>query len=257
MKPNAEKNPGRQVPLSVVTLNEIDEAMMMGTKSPRSAAEVIFENCFIRGEGDVVVNPAGRPLDLKLDNVLAGLTGSLVNLQAGTKEAMPDKPVRLSLLRSSLFTSEPLIVARQGKNRYPKGLPKVFVERINNCLFTGLEDKPFILTEYADLSDGTLRNHLDWKGANNAYVGFERMLEDNVSMFRLNRRTWEEAFYSNAAPLKFVGASFPMLQASRQLWLIAPDDFKAKTESSQQELQPFGATLELDQLPPIESKNSQ
>jgi len=88
LKQNAEVNPKGPVPLSIVTLSDIDEAMMMGTtKAPRTAAEVVFENCFIRGEGDAVSDRAGRPLELRLENTLVGLTGSLVNVQGGKKEA--------------------------------------------------------------------------------------------------------------------------------------------------------------------------
>jgi serine/threonine protein kinase len=251
LKQNVTHNPLKAIPLSIVTLSDIDEAMMvMGSRPTRPAAEVAFENCFIRGEGETINNRAGRPLELRLENTLVGLTGALVVLQGASKEAAPESQVRLNLLKSSIFTTEPLLVARQGK--HIKGLPPVRVERAKDCLFVALDDRPLIVTDYAELSELTLRMFFDWRGASNAYSGFDRLLEDVGSGIRLDPPQWKDMFYKESEP-RFVRTTFEVPSSPRQLWLTTLDAFRAKAEA-QSGLQPYGATLDAESLPPLESK---
>lgn len=240
------------VPLSIVTLSEVDEAMaMMGTKSSRVAAEIVFDHCFIRGEGVAVANPGGRPLELRLDNTLAGLTGSLLTTQGSLKDAPPEPYVKINLNKSSIFTTKPMFVFEAGKNA--KGLPPIRVEQATACLFVALEDKPLVTTAYQEMSTIMLRTYFDWKaaGPGNAYSGFERMLEDTSSDFRLDQAGWTDAFYKGLTPL-YTRAAFKLAPANRPLWLAVPDDFKPKDQV--ETLQPFGASLDESSLAPLEPK---
>jgi len=246
LKPNAEKNPNRTVPLSVVTLSNDEAMMMMVAKPARSAPEAIFENCFIRGEGEVVTNLAGRPLDLQLNNTLVGLTGSLMTVQAGVKEAAMDAQVKLGLQKSSIFTTEPMLVIKQGKNRHAKGLPPVRVDRTNISLFAALEDKPLVSTDLPELTEANLRSYFDWKGASDNFSGYEKLLED-FSGFAVDKSKWQATFYQGAQ-MQNVRVTLP--PAPRKLWEAVPDDFKPKGESSQR----YGAALGNDQLPPFDRK---
>ena len=116
LRQNAKINQSKAVPLSIVSVGESDEAMMMmGTRPMRSGAEIAFHNCFLRGEGEVVSNRAGRPMDLSTDNTLVGLQGSLLALQGAAKEMPLDAAVTLRLTRSSFFLTEPLVTVRAGQ----------------------------------------------------------------------------------------------------------------------------------------------
>lgn len=244
-----EKVNSKGVPLSVITLSDIDEAMMMGMKSTRTSPEVVFENCFIRGEGDAVSIRAGRPLDLRLDNTLVGLTGSLVNVLGGKKETTVDTFVKVNLQKSSIFTTKPLLACEQGL--HPKGLPPLRDSSAKGCLFTALESKPLVVLDYPDLSDATLRSCFDWKDGGNAYSGFDKLLENSASDYRLNYQGWKDNFCKDADPV-WVRANFNLALPPQKLWLASPDDFKPRGEF-QTQLQSFGATLD-SEMPLPQSK---
>src|SRR5262249_52898050 len=53
MQPSEKIKHSRRVPLSVVTLIDPDDAMKMPQRSGRAAAEIHFEDSFVRGEGEV------------------------------------------------------------------------------------------------------------------------------------------------------------------------------------------------------------
>ncbi|MCI0683977.1 MAG: serine/threonine protein kinase [Gemmataceae bacterium] len=248
LKQDYEKNP-ETVPLSVITLSEIDDAMaMMGPKSSRAAAEVVFNHCFIRGEGVAVANPGGRPIDLRLDNTLAGLTGSFLTAKGGMKDAAADPGVKLNLIKSSIFTTRPMFVFETGRNA--KGLPPLRVEQAAGCLLVALEDQPLITAAYPDM---TLmwRAYVDWRGggAGNAYVGFDRLLQDIAGDFRLDQTSWQNAFYRDGVMPLFTRATFKLARTARPLWLAVPDDFKTKDQLDM--LQPFGAALDETALAPL------
>jgi len=247
LKQDFVNNP-ESVPLSIVTLPEIDDAMaMMGTKSSRTMAEVIFEHCFIRGDGVAVANLGGRPLDLRLDNTLAGLNGSLLATKGGAKDAASEPHLKLNLIKSSIFTTKSMLVFETGKNS--KGWPPIRAEPVTGCLFVALEDKPLVTTAYPDMSSATLHTSFDWKvaGPGNAYSGFERMLEGTSNDFRLDQAAWSDAFYREAKPL-FTRAAFKVAPAGRPLWLAVPEDFKPKDQTQIDMLQPFGAVLDESSL---------
>jgi serine/threonine protein kinase len=95
---------GRQVPLAAVAMADPKGAMAMpgATGAPR----VAFEACFVRGEGDLVAARTSRPFDLDVTDSLAALTGSLLSIDAGTKESpaplRPEIAVRLNQVTAYL-----------------------------------------------------------------------------------------------------------------------------------------------------------
>ncbi len=252
LKQNDKFN-AKAVPLSVISLSDAEQmmAMMPATKNNRAAAEAIFENCFIRGEGELVTNRAGRPLDLQLANTLAGLTGSLVSVTGGGKEVTAETQVSLKFTRSSILTTEPMLVCKQGKN--PRGLPPVRVERSAGCLFAGLEDKPLVVTDYPDLNLANLSDSFSWKrqmgDPGDAFVNLDKMLQ-NASGFQLDKDGWKQAFYADG-DARFARAAFTLGMPAGQFWVALPDDFKAKADA-QSDLPRYGATLDPQQLPPLE-----
>jgi hypothetical protein len=171
-------------------------------------------------------------------------------VQGGPKDVAPEAQVRLSLAKSSVFTTEPMIIAKQGKNI--RGLPPLRVDRARDNLFVALEDKPLIVTEYPDLADATLRMFVEWKGGSDAYSGFERLLENEISSYRLDPPQWKDAFYRDTE-LRFLKAGFELPPAPRQLWLVAPDAFRPKAEF-RADLLPYGAVLDDSLLPSLERK---
>jgi hypothetical protein len=252
LRQNAKANPSKSIPLTLVNLGEADEGMkMMGTRSARTAAEVKFQNCFIRGEGEAVGNRAGRPLVVHADKTLVGLTGSFLNLQGSAKETPPEGTIAMQLSRSSFFLTDALISAKSGK--HVKGLPPIRVDGASECLFVPLESRPLIDLELPDLSDATLRTVFDWKGSNNAYRSYEWVLDDGQFVYQLSPVRWKEMFYKDT-DAHLTSAAFQLATPPRQLWLTTPDAYKPRTDY-QAEMMPYGASLETEQLPGMPRKS--
>jgi hypothetical protein len=120
------------------------------------------------------------------------------------------------------------------------------------CLFAALENKPMVVIDYPDLTDTTLRTCFDWKDAGNAYSGFDKLLENAASDYRLNAQGWKDNFGKDA-DMVWVRANFNLPLPPQKLWLASPDDFKPRGEF-QMQLQSFGASLDSEQLPLPQSK---
>jgi hypothetical protein len=187
---------------------------------------------------------ASRPLDLEAYNTLFALAGSLLGVQAAGKEPPPEAEAKIRLSRVSAFCTESLLTFRAGKN--PRGFVPTVVDMAQNCLFVGSGDRPFVAMEANDFADGTPHDFLVWKGENNAYSNFEKMLairpDEGQSFYSMNNRSWMD--YYKEADAKFPAAPFRLTSlASRSLWTAVPEFFLPAAEL-RDELLPFGVALE-------------
>ena len=97
LKPRDPANP-RAFPISVVTMVAGDDAkaMMNDNRPAMSASFIKLQNCFVRGEGDVVTLRGSRPVTLQVGGSLLITGGSLVRqLQAPPRKLpipMPPLP---------------------------------------------------------------------------------------------------------------------------------------------------------------------
>ncbi|HWY87560.1 MAG TPA: hypothetical protein VNX28_12580, partial [Gemmataceae bacterium] len=249
MRPSDSIKHPKRVPLSVVTLADPELAMKMATGSPRPAAEIHLLDSFVRGEGDVLAVRASRPMDLEVNNTLLAMAGSLLSVQAGAKEPAPEAEARIRLNHVSAFLTEPLLAFRSGK--HPKGFVPAGVDAANS-LFIGLGDKPFVLIEANDFTDGSLRDYFVWKGEHNAYGTYEKMLvirpDEGQPLFSMNNPRWW-IDYTKEADSKVLALAFnisPM--ATRSLW-SAGSDFFMPNPDLREELLPFGAVVSIELLP--------
>jgi serine/threonine protein kinase len=242
MRPSDAVKHARRVPLSVVTLADPEGAMKMTVQSPRAAADIHLINSFVRGEGEVLTVRASRPLELEVDNTMLALAGSLVGVQAGSKEAAPGTEAKIRLNHVSALLGEPLLAFRSGKNA--KGFIPTVVDAAQNSLFVGLGDRPFVAIDAADFADGSLRDFLVWRGEHNAYSSFEKMLtirpDDGLPFFNMNNPRWVE--YYKETDARFVPAPFSaMTMASRAMWSVGPEAF-AVSPDQRDVLSSLGAT---------------
>src|SRR5207244_2434658 len=72
--------------LAAVVLPEPGTVMMMKPPRPGQTSagpQLSFERCVIRGKGDLVWCRSSRPFQLRVNNSLAALDGSVLTLEAG------------------------------------------------------------------------------------------------------------------------------------------------------------------------------
>ncbi|MBI3407791.1 MAG: serine/threonine protein kinase [Planctomycetes bacterium] len=251
MQPTEKVKHSRRIPLSAVTLTDPEDAMKMGTRNGRTVAEIKFEDCFVRGEGDLLSVRASRPLDLDIRNTLIGLAGSLLAVNGATKEAAAEALAAIKLTRVTAFITEPVHVLRAGKN--VKGLVLTRVESARDCLFVSLLEKPLVHLEANENTEEAIRGYFDWKGGHNAFANFniekiiETRPEDSLSSTGMDAARWAEVFKEPDS--KFLSAEFQMpLPLKRSLWLAHPEDFQPRSVS-REALNSFGAILTPDSLP--------
>lgn len=246
--------PARGVPLRVVTFLDPKDLMKMETQTP-VPPRVELRGCFVRGEGDLINLRVSRPLGVAVENCLVALSGSLLAVQGGAKEAAAESGVRLELRQVSAFLTEPLLVLRARKGS--KGLARTIADPVRDCLFVALADRPLLALEAPEgPAEESAGKHLDWKGQHNCYVNFRQLFEQQrpeggLGMSGLADTRWKELY---PEPESVYGSdakvNLPVLmseEAARKLWLARPADFRPEgTEAPF----PFGAHVEVDALLP-------
>ena len=103
--------------LAVALLSDPGKAMMPSTRPADQPAQLSFDNCFVRGEGDLVACQTSRALDLKAANTLATLKGALLNVEVAPEApAAPAGQMALALDRVTTCLAGNLIRLRSGKD---------------------------------------------------------------------------------------------------------------------------------------------
>jgi hypothetical protein len=120
------------VTLSVVTLADPNTAMRSEPRASRPTPDVRFQDCFVRGQGDLVAVRASRPFRLDVENALVVLTGSLLSVDGNSDDTPVPAAAQLTLNRLTTYLTDHLVVLRA--SRTGKGL--VFTQATaSDCLF--------------------------------------------------------------------------------------------------------------------------
>ncbi len=225
-----------RIPLRVVTLEDPEKAMKMTTKTPR-APEVHFQDCFVRGEGDLIKVLVSRPLELIVENSLLDLRGSLLSVKGNPKELAKDF-ANIKLTHVSSFLTGPLVRLRAAPKG--EGLIKTKVEA-KDSLFVAVAGKPLVDLDGVDTDDNHLRVYVNWTGSRNAFSGFKSYLEQRpqetpLAPIRYDERSWR--IFTMDEDSRFLPSKMVLV------------DLKIKSEPTV-DLQNTGANLDSSQLPPL------
>ena len=240
-------NDNPAVDLDVVTLLDLRESLKTGAES-KLTADVKFKACFVRGRGDLVGIKASRPLDLELDSSLVCLQGSLLCVQPFGNEIMPaDARCSVRLHKTTTYLTEPalhLAAAKAGR-----GLILTQLNATSNLFAAGAAAKPLVRLEGLE-NENQLKKVLAWSGAANAFVGFDRFLEqggDGGTALHYQNDEWKR--FTDAGPdSRFVRAALQVAGgADRAFSSILPNDFPLKSD-----LAAYGAPLDKLPRPTIE-----
>jgi hypothetical protein len=236
---------------SVVRLADPGDTMIkMPTRVARTAPEVRLQDCFVRGQGDLLAVRASRPFDLEANNVLVALAGSFLTVDGNAKEPAPGSdPQVVRLARVTAYLTEHLVYLRAGKTG--KGLVPTRVKSASDCLFAAAGGKT--LVHLSGLDSEEVDRVFAWEGRHNAYSNFERVLdqrplaEEGMAPKPFDQDRWQTfAKESDPQPL-FLKVKFDVPSPEeRPLAEALPAMFKVKADPKA-ELQDYGA--DIDQLP--------
>ncbi len=231
--------------------------MATPTKPARPGTPVIRLNeCFVRGQGDLLSLRASRPFDLEVRNSLAVLAGSFLVSEGNRREASFTSPASVSLDHVTACLGQNLAVLRSTPT-HPVHVPLSFTS-VSQCVFTATDARPFLYLD-GPASEDDLRRWLTWRGQKNVYNTTGSLLvwqplEMSMDMQRMPQRCdaerWQRLWGGDDdQPLfnrvKFAG--FPA--AERSLLQALPADFQVEPtgETGNADLTSRGA--DVDRLP--------
>jgi serine/threonine protein kinase len=229
---------------AVVTLVDLKDVMKMGPSGPDRVPGLQFENCFVRGRGDLVAVPASRPLDVEARGCLVALAGSFLNVTGKIEDTPPGPVTHLTLAKVTACLTDHLVLlrARGEEGRGGKGLVPTEVSEAQDCLFISGRGRSLIHLESVD-SEAETRRLFTWKaGVHNAYSFYSDLLDqqpkdpDSQRLPAYNEKRWQE-FTREMTPPSVYSRMRPAIPAD--LARARPSDFAVRSD----ELQGYGAVL--------------
>jgi tRNA A-37 threonylcarbamoyl transferase component Bud32 len=229
----ATLEPGKDVPLALVGLADPASVMKMEAPAPRQMdPRVVLENCFIRGEGELLAVRTSRPFNLDVNDSLVVLDGSLLAIEASAKEVAARSGSQVNFHQLTAVLSKHLVVLHRDDNR--QVLVPTQVNQAFNCLFHAARGKTLIHLDGIDTEE-QVRRFFTWnEGKSNTYSGFTQMLdqlprgETVMPLPPYDQDKWK-TFTQNETDRRFTRVKFagwPVGDRSpTQAW---PGDFKVK-----------------------------
>jgi len=171
---------GQETLLAAAALADGTGAMRMkgqpGTVG--AAPRLAFDNCFVRGKGDLVWSRGSRPFNLELKNSLVALDGNLLNVEvadaAAVAATMPN--VSATLGHTTAYLSGYALRLKAGKDL--KALvPVAFTA--GQSLFVAAAGQAFIHLDGPDTNEEKLKEKLIWTGEQNAFAGYNNEMIDH------------------------------------------------------------------------------
>jgi hypothetical protein len=222
------------VRLGVAMLNEPSGVMKMGPAAPDGQVPRVFlKRCFVRGEGDLLSVHAGRSLQLKVEDSLIVLNGSLLNSDGAVEP--PVAPLaRLELTQVTAYLTDHLV---RLAGRDIRSLLPVEVRPVKDCLFASGGGKALVHLDGLETSDAQMHSVLTWEGTHNAYSRFAPMLDqkprgEDMPLPPYDRDRWKTFTGETDAmfvPVKFADPPGP----GTALAAVGPARFRVGSEYQQ------------------------
>jgi hypothetical protein len=236
--------------LSVVQLADPSQVMKMDGSSPKtpSRPRVLFEDTFIRGEGDVVVVRVSRPLEVEAKNTLIAVEGSFLQVTAREDAAPAGATMGLVLDGTTAHIGQHLIRLKTtgGDTR---GLVPLAC-KADDCLFLATDNHALVHLDGPETNADKLRSLLTWNGSHNAYVGYMKMLDqtpnDNtMALPPVEQQEWMRFTGEADAVFKGVRLAAP---SEEPLSRVTPSAYTPRVDANL--MGPFGARTDKLPVPP-------
>jgi hypothetical protein len=165
---------GLSASLAVASIADSSHIMKSGSTSIPAQPHLEFENCVVRGEGDLVWSRTGRTLDLDVRNSLVVLGGNFLNIDLAMEPAAT--AVNASLTNVTAYQTGNFLRVSGGKD--VKSLP-LLACKTTNCLFVSVAGHTLIHLEGPELTTDQLKDKVQWTAGENGnvYAGFNDMLD--------------------------------------------------------------------------------
>jgi hypothetical protein len=198
-------------------------------KGPRLS----FENCLIRGDGDLIVCHASRAFEADITNVWAALSGSLFNCDGAREESAPppEQPAQLHFKQVTAYLAGHLARLRAVQNF--KGVTPLQIDSANS-VFQAAGGKSLFHLEGPDPGEDRIKLLIDWKADNNVYGGFDNLLDnqpldDKMPASPIGPNEWSKREgESHGRILKM--RVLTRLRPELPLTQAVPDDFRLKAD---------------------------
>jgi serine/threonine protein kinase len=229
---------------SVVRLADPGRVMKMAPPPPRGAPELRFQDCLVRGQGDLVAAQPSRPLDLEVANAVVALDGCLLSVDGTIKEppaASATSGVNhqvLTLANVTAYLTEPLLRLRAKEGG--KGLVPTVVKKASDCLFVAAGGKnPLIQMDGLD-SDMQMKRLISWEeGRHNAYMKFDKIIKSPLDY---DADRWMKSDNINDPEAQFFDKG---KKIDKPLSQVVPGDFREMAkDDAKMEVAKYGADLE-------------
>jgi hypothetical protein len=227
-------------PLALVTLT--DSSKVMRTEAappPQQTPRVHLENCFVRGQGDLMAVRASRSAEVKIENSLITLAGSFLNVESNAKDAATAALV-VKLTHVTAYLSDNLVRLRSDKDG-TEPVP-IQVNPAVNCLFASADGKALVHLDGLEVTN--MKHLFSWEGGKqNAYSKFQPMLDqqpkgDEIPLLTYDQQRWKsftgEPDGLFLTTVKFADPPNPDAPLAKALVQAQPEHFKVKTETAQQ-----------------------
>jgi serine/threonine protein kinase len=168
----------KKVRLTAATVGVAGPDKMMDPRpgKPPAVGKLSFENCFVRGEGDLVWSRTARPFELRASNSAAALTGCL--LQFDVADAAPGGSVNVDLTKVTTYLGGHLVRFNAGAAKDLKDLAPVHLHP-DGCLFLSAPGgKSLVHLDGPETEKDKLKERLVWQSGVNGYGAFDRMFFD-------------------------------------------------------------------------------
>ena len=169
--------------------NGVQFALVAVTTDPDTAADaaaadpvpkIRIKQTFIRGKGDVVMVRGSRPFDLDMENSLAALDGSVVNVLGQAKDA-PAAPLTVMAFRKvTACLNDAFLELRAAEgDRKAGGLTPAQV-RCDDCLFVATGDNRAFVHAVGVEGEALKQVLTAWEGRGNVYGNYAKMLHQEL-----------------------------------------------------------------------------
>jgi serine/threonine protein kinase len=220
-------------PIAVASISE-PESMQMRMPTPQPATRglrIAFENCLIRGEGDLIACHATRPFEVELNNVFAALSGSILTCDGSREEGAPtpEQPIVLRMTQVTAYVAG-YALRVHAKSDF-NSMPAVQVDS-KDCVFQAAGGKSLVHLEGPDPGE-RINALLLWKAENNIYGLFENLMDnqpfdDKMPAPPIGPIEWPKR--ANESRPRFMKDAVLTLVRELPLTQVLPESFRVKTQ---------------------------
>ena len=119
-----------------------------------------------------------RPFELKAEDSLLALNGSMLVIDANSKETSASRSAGITLSHVTTYLTDHLISLRAAKESGTKGLVTTQIKSASDCLFVGAAGKALIHLEGIDMPEGQMQRYVSWSDSQrNTYSNYTQFLE--------------------------------------------------------------------------------